>query len=74
MVHESIKTGVIGVGHLGKFHVQQLLAQLAVGGRMVIPVGIDTQHLQLVVHTLGGFESEIVDEVRFVPLRPGLVR
>ena len=53
---------------------EQLLAQLAVGGRMVIPVGIDTQHLQLVVHTPGGFESEIVDEVRFVPLRPGLVR
>lgn len=53
---------------------EQLLAQLAVGGRMVIPVGIDTQHLQLVVRTPGGFESEIVDEVRFVPLRPGLVR
>ena len=41
---------------------------------MVIPVGIDTQHLQLVVRTSAGFESDCVDEVRFVPLRPGLVR
>jgi protein-L-isoaspartate(D-aspartate) O-methyltransferase len=52
----------------------ELLAQLAMGGRMVIPVGVDTQHLQLVVRTPAGFETEIVDEVRFVPLRPGTVR
>ena len=53
---------------------EELLAQMAMGGRMVIPVGIDTQHLQLVVRTPAGFESDCVDEVRFVPLRPGLVR
>ena len=53
---------------------EELLAQLAPGGRMVIPVGGDTQHLQLVVRTGAGYESEIVDEVRFVPLRSGLVR
>jgi len=53
---------------------EELLAQLAIGGRMVIPVGVDTQHLQLVVRTPEGFDTECVDEVRFVPLRPGLVR
>jgi protein-L-isoaspartate(D-aspartate) O-methyltransferase len=53
---------------------RELLSQLAVGGRMVIPVGVDTQHLQLVVRTPAGFEITSVDEVRFVPLRSGLVR
>lgn len=53
---------------------EELLAQLAMGGRLVIPVGVDTQHLQLVVRTPAGFESVCVDKVRFVPLRPGLVR
>ena len=41
---------------------------------MVIPVGVETQHLLVVVCTEDGFEQEVVDEVRFVPLRSGLVR
>lgn len=52
----------------------ELVAQLAPGGRMVIPVGLETQHLQLVVRTAAGVEVTAVDEVRFVPLRSGLVR
>jgi len=50
---------------------EELLAQLAVGGRMVVPVGRDTQHLQVVTRTAGGYETEIADAVFFVPLRPG---
>jgi protein-L-isoaspartate(D-aspartate) O-methyltransferase len=51
-----------------------LLQQLAPGGRLVIPVGAERQHLQLVSRTHEGFETEIVEEVRFVPLRSGTVR
>lgn len=53
---------------------EELLRQLAPGGRLVIPVGGDTQHLQVVDRTHEGFETTIVEEVRFVPLRPGTVR
>ena len=51
-----------------------LLQQLAPGGRLVIPVGAERQQLQLVSRTQEGFETEIVEEVRFVPLRSGTVR
>ena len=53
---------------------QELLRQLATGGRLVIPVGGSTQHLQLVTRTHEGFETEIVEAVRFVPLCSGTVR
>lgn len=52
----------------------ELLEQLAPGGRLVIPVGGETQHLQLVIKTATGFAAETVDQVRFVPLCSGLVR
>ncbi len=53
---------------------EELLAQLAPGGRLVIPVGGAKQHLQVVDRTHEGFETRIVEEVKFVPLRPGTVR
>lgn len=52
----------------------ELLQQLAVGGRLVIPVGGDVQHLQVVTRDHEGFTTEIVEAVRFVPLRPGTVK
>jgi len=51
-----------------------LPAQLAVGGRLIIPVGLAAQYLQVVIRTPTGFETTIYDPVRFVPLRTGLVR
>ncbi|MFT4517744.1 MAG: protein-L-isoaspartate(D-aspartate) O-methyltransferase [Halioglobus sp.] len=53
---------------------EDLLAQLAMGGRLIIPVGGETQHLHVVTRTKEGFESEIVEAVFFVPLRPGTER
>ena len=53
---------------------EELLRQLAPGGRLVIPVGGETQHLQLVTRSSEGFETEIVEAVRFVPLCSGTVK
>lgn len=53
---------------------QELLHQLAPGGRLVIPVGGETQQLHVVDRTHEGFETTVVEAVYFVPLRPGTVR
>ncbi|MBX2867421.1 MAG: protein-L-isoaspartate(D-aspartate) O-methyltransferase [Acidiferrobacterales bacterium] len=51
---------------------QTLLEQLAVGGRMVIPVGDGArQDLRIVTRTEGGFSEEIRNGVRFVPMLNG---
>ena len=48
---------------------QPLLEQLAIGGRLVIPVGTrDEQHLQRVTRTASGWRTETIGPVRFVPL------
>lgn len=47
-----------------------LLEQLAVGGRMVIPLGDrDSQELKLIVRTRLGFRQESLGECRFVTLQ-----
>jgi protein-L-isoaspartate(D-aspartate) O-methyltransferase len=51
-----------------------LLEQLEIGGKLVIPVGVETQFLTVVTRTPAGFETVAYDEVHFVPLRSGLVR
>lgn len=45
-----------------------LCEQLAVGGRMLVPVGDDAQRLHLVERDEVGFRTEVVDEAKFVPL------
>ncbi|BBB25094.1 protein-L-isoaspartate(D-aspartate) O-methyltransferase [Amphritea japonica] len=54
----------------------ELLAQLAVGGRLVIPVGGSrNQQLKLVVRvTETDYETSVLEGVKFVPLLSGTVR
>jgi len=50
-------------------HVPQpLLDQLAVGGRLVIPVGDEFQQLRVLERTAQGIEDRPVFDVRFVPM------
>jgi protein-L-isoaspartate(D-aspartate) O-methyltransferase len=54
-------------------HVPEALRQqLAVGGRMVLPVGIEDQWLYTVDRTPNGFVEQRRAAVRFVPLLPGI--
>jgi len=53
---------------------QSLLDQLNVGGRMVLPKGTRTQHLCLIERNAHGFSETVLEEVKFVPLQPGLVQ
>lgn len=53
----------------------ELKQQLAIGARMVLPVGKDTetQKLYVIDRTADGFVEKAVHDVRFVPLVPGIV-
>jgi protein-L-isoaspartate(D-aspartate) O-methyltransferase len=50
---------------------QALKTQLAVGGRMVLPLGVSSQQLMVVERTTFGFNESSLDAVRFVPMRMG---
>ena len=48
-----------------------LREQLAVGGRMVLPMGTQEQYLYLIERDENGFRESRLEEVRFVPLVMG---
>ncbi len=48
-----------------------LKEQLAVGGRMVLPIGTQEQYLYLIERTEAGFRETRLDAVKFVPLLSG---
>ena len=50
---------------------EALLQQLALGGRMIVPVGNGDQALCLIERTAAGIAEKWLDAVRFVPLRGG---
>jgi len=51
---------------------QHLLLQLSIGGRLVMPIGTETQRLTVIERTPQGFQQQDVEEVKFVPLLPGV--
>lgn len=51
---------------------QNLLSQLAEGGRMVIPIGTESQTLYLIERLNGEFKKTELEAVKFVPLLGGL--
>lgn len=54
---------------------EELKQQLAIDGRLVLPVGKDSESQKLMVidRTAEGFTEKVVHDVRFVPLVPGIV-
>ena len=48
-----------------------LLQQLALGGRMLLPIGSGDQHLVLIERRADAYVETRLDGVRFVPLLPG---
>lgn len=50
---------------------QDLLAQLAIGGRMVIPIGTSEQTLYLIERTQTEYKQTKLEPVKFVPLLGG---
>jgi protein-L-isoaspartate(D-aspartate) O-methyltransferase len=50
---------------------EALRQQLKIGGRLVVPVGTDDQHLMLIRRTPDGFTKQRLMGVRFVPMVPG---
>lgn len=64
----------INVAAAGSHVPRALERQLALGGRLVAPVGLPRQHLIRVRRTAAGLQHERLDPVRFVPLVPGVAR
>ncbi|NQY62791.1 MAG: protein-L-isoaspartate(D-aspartate) O-methyltransferase [Alteromonadaceae bacterium] len=52
---------------------QALLYQLTDGGRLIIPVGEQTQVLKIITRDGDQYKEEQIEAVRFVPLVPGAV-
>lgn len=53
----------------------ELVEQLDVGGRLVIPVGDNnTQQLTLVERTENGVHTTVIEPAFFVPLKPGVIK
>ena len=51
---------------------EALKGQLVVGGRMVVPVGTQEQHLYLIERTENGYKESRLEAVKFVPLLAGI--
>ena len=51
-----------------------LLDQLAIGGRMIFPKGTQQQYLCVIERNSLGYTEIMLDEVRFVPILPGILK
>lgn len=52
---------------------QELLAQLVIGGRMIIPIGTTTQTLVLIERKANEYVQTNLEAVKFVPLLGGII-
>ena len=52
----------------------QLLEQLSLHGRLILPVGGERQQLMMVTATAEGYVEEVIEEVNFVPMVRGVSR
>jgi protein-L-isoaspartate(D-aspartate) O-methyltransferase len=75
--------GHVGIPEAGPFdailvtaaatHVPMALKQqLAIGGKMVVPMGTREQHLCIIERTSRGYNESKLDAVKFVPMLSGL--
>jgi protein-L-isoaspartate(D-aspartate) O-methyltransferase len=79
-VHVHCGDGTLGLPEFAPYHAilvaaaaptapAPLLAQLADGGRMVVPVGdVENQDLQLIERSHDSFRTTVLESCRFVPL------
>ena len=51
-----------------------LLDQLAIGGRVIFPKGTQQQYLCVIERNSLGYTEIMLDEVRFVPILPGILK
>ena len=51
-----------------------LLDQLAIGGRMIFPKGTQQQYLCVIERNSLGYTEIMLEEVRFVPILPGILK
>lgn len=51
---------------------QDMLSQLAPGGKMIFPMGKEDQELHVIESTPAGFVETRLEKVKFVPLLPGV--
>jgi protein-L-isoaspartate(D-aspartate) O-methyltransferase len=65
---EAAPYGAINVAARTDRPPPALVDQLAVGGRLVIPIGVEGQHLMRLTRTGGSVEREQFEKVSFVPL------
>jgi protein-L-isoaspartate(D-aspartate) O-methyltransferase len=65
---EEAPFDAINVASAGESVPPALEEQLAPGGRLIVPIGVEGQNLTLVERTPAGLERASLDPVRFVPL------
>lgn len=53
---------------------KELIRQLKEGGRMILPLGDQTQSLTVVTRRGASFEKKVIEPAMFVPFLPGTVR
>lgn len=53
---------------------QELIRQLKEGGRLILPLGGERQHLNVLTRRGSNFEQKVIEPVLFVPFLPGVIR